>query len=94
MSSIASGIPWCCIGASHVQAADKPFVCPLDEDNAFLGKPVYDVQDSVTPEAREAEIDGKKVMLYRSTSLQVAKDGSILLFWSQNETGFIYAKRS
>lgn len=48
----------------------------------------------MTPDTGKAEVDGKEIPVYRTTSFQVALDGSILLFWSQSETGLIYAKRS
>ena len=80
--------------ALQVSAAETPFQCPLDTNSSFLGEPVYDVQISPTPDTGGAEIGGKKVALYRSVSLQVAQDGSILLFWSQSEDGLIYVKRS
>ena len=82
------------MAASPLRAEEKPYKCPLDEDNSFLGKPVFDVQEKLTPGSGEAEIDGKKVRLDRYVSFQVAQDGSILLLWSESEKELIYVKRS
>ncbi|HIN91602.1 MAG TPA: exo-alpha-sialidase [Alphaproteobacteria bacterium] len=78
----------------RTQSADTSSICALDPNHPFLGKPVFDVQRNLTPDTGEAEIDGKKVPIYRSASLLIAQDGSILLFWSQNEKGHIYTRRS
>lgn len=80
--------------ASHLQGAEAPLECPLDGDNAFLGKPVYDVQKTGVPEEVTADVDGKKVRIWPTTSFQVAQDGSILVFWDESEKGLIYVKRS